>query len=143
MENTNKPKLFEEERKFIEVTKNGFTFIFKDGDDEIRLLASANTGLETVFFNDEEISKVRSLKFSSRHIFEKNGHDYEMIIITTHVLRGGMDVLLLKDKELIGRESKLILESYTWKKHLKILFFIFLIGAVTGFSFAAIEKNFF
>ena len=143
MEKDKKPSLFEEERKYIEVTKNGFTFIFKDGEDEIRLLASANTGMETVFFNDEEISKMRSLKFSSRHIFEKNGHDYEMIIITTHLLRGGLDVLLLKDKILIGRESKLILESYTWKKYLKVLLFIFLIGAVTGFSFAFIEKNFF
>ena len=143
MENTNKPILFKRLRNYIDVTKNGFTFIFKDGDDEIKLHASANTGMETVFFNDEEISIMRSLKFSSRHIFEKNGHNYEMIIITTHLLRGGLDVLLLKDKQLIGRESKLVIEESSFKGFLSMLVVIFLIGAVAGFSYAFIENTLF
>jgi len=129
--------------QFFEIIKNGICFEFEDGDNTIKLVASGSSGRENVYVNDVEVSQTRNIKFTSRHIFENNGNKYDLTINVTHLFRGGLEVTLLKDNMLIGRQEKIILKSLSWRNVLLTLAACVAVGLVVGVSIALIEKLFF
>ena len=112
--------------------REGITFEFEDGDDKIKFHASGLNGMEIVYFNDEIVSKSRHLTFSSRHIFQKNGHDYEVNIVAVRVLRGELECSVMKDRQLIGRKVLVKGIEVTGKKALWFLLKAFTIGLLVG-----------
>ena len=87
------------------LVKEGVNIEFVDGDNVIKFHGSAFSGMETVFFNDEEVSKSRHLTFSSRHLFTNKEHSYELDVLTKSMRSGVIELSLMKDSILISRKS--------------------------------------
>lgn len=120
-------------------TINGITFEFKDGDNVIIYNKSNFIGMGIVTFNGEEVSKSRSLSFTSRHIFNHNGHEYEVNAVSTKLLKGGVEVSILKDRYLIARDVFYFLSMKNWK----VLLIIFSTAFIAGFITATLKFNFY
>ena len=122
----------------VKLIKDGINFEFKDGDNIIKFKGSANFGMETIYFNGEQVSKNRHLGFSSRHLFEDTGHEYEVDILTQNLLKGRIECSVLKDKCLIGRQA---VEIYG-KNSKKLILKLFFSGVAAGLLGAYVYKNF-
>ncbi|PHZ85726.1 hypothetical protein [Paremcibacter congregatus] len=112
---------------------NGYLYNFTDGNDIITMKASAWTGTESIFFNDELISKKKKYGFSSRYKFARNDHNYEVNINVTSPFAGRVECLVLKDDHVIGREEK-GLYSGGVTNFLIILLTSLCIGLVAGYG---------
>lgn len=86
--------------------KGKYVFSFLDGDHAIEAQCSYWSGLETVYFNDREISRKRSFSVSTTHWFRHEGHEYEMVISMKAMLAGEVECWLLKEGALIGRQVR-------------------------------------
>lgn len=112
--------------------KEGYTFRFTDDACVIEARCSAWNGMERVFVNNREVSSRLSISLSTTHRFEEGGHDYEMVINMVSFLTGAVQVWLLKDGELIGRDQ----QSFYHRSGGRIMPAFakyFIIGAVSGF----------
>ncbi len=114
--------------------KHGYIFIIKDGDNEIMAHCSALSGMEEIYYNDDIISKKRSLRITSPHTFKIKDHNYTVIFKVTNIWRGRVTCTVEKDGELIGSEEK----SFYKGSNLKIfgiLFLLLALGVIVGYSF--------
>ncbi len=119
-----------------EVTlKNGYWFVFRDGDDEVAINASAWSGKERYYINGELVAENRSLVKTNRAFrFTHNENAYEIRIKTTNTLTSEWECTALKNDKIIGIASKTYYEGTTGQI-LKKFLPLFLIGSIGGTLF--------
>jgi len=114
--------------------KHGYIFIIKDGDNEIMAHCSALSGMEEIYYNDDIISKKRSLRITSPHIFKIKEHHYTVVFKVKDIWRGRVVCTVEKDGKLISREEKSFYKGNNLK-FFGILFFLLALGIIVGYSF--------
>jgi hypothetical protein len=111
--------------------KHGYWFYFEDEGSQIVAFASALSGKEVVFVDDEIVSSRHNFRLKATHSFEHKGHQYELIIALENLFKGTINCSLQKDGGLLNKTSK----SFH-QRSLKKLFLVSLcIGALCGFGF--------
>ncbi|NVJ71404.1 MAG: hypothetical protein HWE08_13665 [Alphaproteobacteria bacterium] len=124
--------------------RNGYWYYFQDGDNEIAVHGSAVNGKERVYFNDELLIDTRGFGFNAQHFFERDGHKYEALLVAHSVLRGAMECILIRDGQIVGRETKAYVVAkdgkMSWWKSLGPFF---IAGFLAGFAgaFVALLTN--
>lgn len=82
--------------------KNGHWFVHHDSNNIIQVWGSNFNGKEKVFLNGNLVSERRSVKVKSEHSFEdKAGQNYEVSLKVQHLVKGGMECIIRKDKKEI------------------------------------------
>jgi hypothetical protein len=110
--------------------KHGYWFYFDDAGIQIVAFASALSGKEVVFVDDEIVSNMRSFKLKATHRFEHKGHQYEVVIALENIFSGAISCSLLKDGILLTKTSKSL-----YQRSLNKLFLVSLcIGILCGFG---------
>ena len=84
----------------------GFWFVFHDEENTITAGGSAISGHEYVYFNDELISTIKSMKTTSKHKFKKNGIEYEITFHVPEISKSKMECVLHKNNRIIKRLCK-------------------------------------
>lgn len=112
--------------------KHGYWFYFDDEGTQIVVFASALSGKEVVFVDDEIVSSKRTFRLKATHSFEHKGHQYEVIIAMENLIKATLSCSLQKDGTLLNKTSKSFLQHSTGKLFLAYL----CIGAILGFGFA-------
>ena len=69
-------------------TRKGMTFAFNHEQNRIVLKASALTGKEAVYVNDQLVSKARNIKTHSVHTFTYQGTTYQIGLKVDSILKG-------------------------------------------------------
>ena len=103
--------------------------------------------METVYFNDEVVSKFRHLTSRrSEHRFETKTGAYRLEFHVTDMLRGHIQARLWKNETLIGEDTKMYIRSIReelwtpklfgnlWKYLLGGLIVGVLVGLIVGFA---------
>ena len=85
---------------------NGLFFTFKIDDITITAKGSILSGKEFIYINDELVSSQKSLNKVSKHVFEKDGKNYEVIFYMPSVIRGRLECILFQDGQLIEKKIK-------------------------------------
>jgi len=83
---------------------NGYWYYFEDEENDITVNASAWSGKERVFINDELVSSKRRLTRQSSHAFHYHGVPYEVQFRLTSFLAGEHECRIIKAGEEIGRK---------------------------------------
>lgn len=78
-------------------TRKGMTFAFNHEQNRIVLKASALTGKEAVYVNDQLVSKARNIKTHSVHTFTYQGTTYQIGLKVDSILKGKMTCTLSAD----------------------------------------------
>ncbi|MBC8754756.1 hypothetical protein H2O64_08745 [Kordia sp. YSTF-M3] len=114
----------------------GIWFVHNDGINTIRVFTSS-ISKEKIFLNEDLVSEHRNIKLKSAHEFQdKNDNTYEVELVATKLLKGEMECLIYRNKELIKtfKASPRIGNNFTIKR-----FSILIIASVT---FAIISSQF-
>ena len=85
---------------------NGLFFTFKIDDITITAKGSILSGKEFIYINDELVSSQKSLNKVSKHVFEKDGKNYEVIFYMPSAIRGRLECILFQDGQLIEKKIK-------------------------------------
>ncbi|MCF6345208.1 MAG: hypothetical protein L3J00_01920 [Thiomicrorhabdus sp.] len=87
-DNVNAPSLYE------------LCFMFHENDIKITVKSSVISGLESVYVNDKLMSKKRTFKRNSRHIFHISGIEYQ-VLFKTEILKGQIKCTFFKNGQMI------------------------------------------
>ena len=119
--------------------RHGYWFFFEQGPNKIAIHGSSISGMETIYLNDEIVSKKRSYKFKSEHEFSIDGDIYSVVFKMTNWLRGELCCSLFKGAELITTETK----AYYQKNNKLLIVSSLVCGLAAGFIFAYFAIKFF
>jgi hypothetical protein len=111
--------------------KHGYWFYFDDEGTQIVAFASALSGKEVVFVDDEIVSSKHNFRLKATHSFEHKGHQYEVTIALENLLKGTINCSLQKDGVLINKTRK----SFHQRSLKKLFLASLCIGALCGFGF--------
>jgi hypothetical protein len=111
--------------------KHGYWFYFEDEGTQIVVFASALSGKEVVFVDDEIVSSKHSFRLKATHSFEYKGRQYEVIIAMENLLKGTINCSLQKDGVLLNKTSK----SFHQRSIMKVFLVSLCLGVIFGFSF--------
>jgi len=87
--------------KNIASIKDGFWFVFHDGDITITAGGSSVSGKEYIYINQKLVTEKRSIKKKSEHIIEFNGNKYTIIFHMKKIMTGDLKCSLLKNDTLL------------------------------------------
>lgn len=121
---------------------NGYWFYFQDGDDEIVIFASGWSGKEIVYFNDNEVSQCRNMKFVSTHEFTKNSKHYKIVYTVVSMLTGQVKCELFVDGEKTDEQTKAVFAKGGSFKAWKSILIFFAVGMVFGYFGAKVALYF-
>jgi len=85
---------------------DGLCFVFKIDDITVKAKGSLLSGKEFIYINEELVSEQKSLNKVSKHKFEKDGKEYEVIFYMPSVMRGRLECMLFQDGQLIEKKIK-------------------------------------
>ncbi len=86
---------------------NGYWFYFEVDGNDIAVFASAWSGRETVFLNDEINSNRRNLfGFEGKHGVVINDTEYTIVISMENMLTGTVACKLMKGRKVLDEQSK-------------------------------------
>lgn len=78
------------------------THCYFDVDDATITVWGSNwTGREKVWVDDQLVSSKLSLRFTTEHLFENNGHQYRVLFHIVSVASGHVRIELFRDGEMI------------------------------------------
>jgi hypothetical protein len=108
---------------------DGLWFIFHDGDRQIAVNASAISGRERVFVNNELVADKRSLGMTSEHQFFFDEITYQVIFKVTNLLTAKLECSLIKDDISIGQFKTSLTNNFS----LKLFFIALSLGFLVGY----------
>ena len=114
---------------------DGLCFVFKIDDITVKAKGSLLSGKEFIYINEELVSEQKSLNKVSKHKFEKDGKEYEVIFYMPSVMRGKLECMLFQDGQLIEKKIKQV-----QSKHKSIRAAIFLLICSVSF-FVTMKYN--
>ena len=96
----------------------GKTVVFRAEDSDMAIVVDGSiwSGRETVTVNGDEMSRMRSFKFSTAHNFDYNGEAIT-VIFTMADLSGTSEVLIIRDGKLWARRRTNLMEQRTAVKN--------------------------
>jgi hypothetical protein len=106
--------------------RNGYWYYFNDGDIRITVFASALSGREAVFVNDDVVSVKRKFGFRSAHEFRHGASTYSVSITVSKMATAEITCALSKDGQPLATTSKAVFRG---RRHFWTLVAI---GAVAG-----------
>lgn len=110
--------------------RDGFWFIFSDGDDEIAVHASTWSGKEKTYFNDELVLNKWRFGTYSKHSFMIKNQQYAVQLETADPFITYLECKVWKGHACIGKETRAIKLASPWLTNTVWLGCIFLIGFV-------------
>ncbi|NOZ67015.1 MAG: hypothetical protein GXP00_11065 [Alphaproteobacteria bacterium] len=119
----------------------GYIFLFRDGDNEIEVFGSAISGKETVRYNDEIVSDIRSFGFTTHHLFKKGDDNYKVTFAITSLLRGGIACSLYKNGTLMRQEEQIMYKG-SGVKLMGIMAVFLGLGVIVGYSSVSLVEAF-
>jgi hypothetical protein len=122
--------------------RNGYWFFFEDQGTEIAVNASAFSGKETVYMNDNPVSEKRSMGVISLHNFQYNGKHYRIKFDVLNILTQKIECTLYVDGKIHSTETKAYITG-GWKGFVKQFFSWVGFGALTGFIMFFLIVSFF
>ncbi len=81
---------------------NGYWFVFNENDIKITVRASVLLGNESIYVNDKLVSKKRSLKKMSRHVFDIGNMEYQ-VSFEAEIMKGRITCALFKNEEMVNK----------------------------------------
>jgi hypothetical protein len=111
--------------------KDGYTFYFQQGDDQIACFSSCITGRELVYVNDELVSSSLNWGFTSAHDFKHNMTNYRVTFRLKNPLNMKVECSLADEQKTVSVQTKLLF-SIGEKPALGLLLKCFIIGFAVG-----------
>ena len=110
---------------------HGYWFYFEDEGTQIVAFASALSGKEVVFVDDEIVSSKHSFRLKATHSFEHKASQYKVTIALENLFTGTLSCSLYKESELVSTTHK----SYSMKtSNWKTFYTAMAFGAVCGYG---------
>jgi len=109
----------------------GFWFVFHESSAKILASGSPLTGREWIYVNGALISGKRSLRITSKHVFQFAGRSHEIVFYIPKILQGRMECSLYSDGKLSGKYR-----TFCKCRFGKINFFLFFLSMGSGLYFA-------
>ena len=125
----------ERKEKMSQVSmRKGFWFYFEHQGHDISVHGSAWSGKETIYVDNHPVSDQRNLtSFTGTHDFTVDNNEYEVIIKVISIFKGSIEVSLKCNGQIVGKESKTMLEKRNGKKFAKELIVLMVAGAGVGY----------
>ena len=120
--------------------RDGYWWHFEDGENDITVNASAWSGKEYIYINDELMSEKLGLKFNGEHEFTYQGAAYRLEFKLLRMVTARMDCLIYKNGELIGQKAISFFDG-TLKDGIKKTWPLFIVGFLAGTVGAAYSKS--
>jgi hypothetical protein len=122
--------------------KSGFWFFFEDEGIEIAVNASAFSGKETVYVNDNPVSEKRSYGLLSLHNFQYKGKHYRVKCDVVNIWTQNVECSLSINGKVQFTETKAYITGGI-KGFIKLLVLWIGFGATVGFAAASLAIYFF
>ena len=122
--------------------KDGFWFFFEDDGIEIAVNASAFSGKETVYVNDNPVSEKRSYGFLSLHNFQYKGKHYRVKCDVVNIITQKVECSLSINGKVQYTQTKAYITGGVWGVFKQLGFWIG-IGMAVGFIGSFLIKYFF
>lgn len=122
-----------------EVTlRDGYWFVFEDGEEEIAANGSVWNGKEWVYFNDQLVSEKRNATSrTTEHEFTIGKDRYKLVFYMKSLMKAELECTLYKNDKQIGHDIRKPVKSGNFKK---TIFKCFIAGAIAGVLGAALGE---
>lgn len=118
--------------------RDGYWFIFEDGEDEVAANGSAWSGKEWVYFNDQLVSEKRNATSrTTEHEFTSGQNSYKLVFYMKNMLKAELECTLYKNGKQIGYDLRQPMKSRNFKM---TIFKCFLAGLAAGMLSSVLVK---